>query len=1048
MNDDRTQPDPERLLANSDWARRLAARLLGDAAAADDVVQEAWFAAATGGIPADLSVRAWLGGTVRHLALHARRSFARRRRHEGGAAVRDEVRVTPAGIAERVEGQRLLADAVAALEEPFRTAVVLRYFDGLSGAAVAKRLGVPAATVRWRLMRGRELLRERLDRHFGGDRKAWCLALVPLAGPPPFLASLGIAAGKAAQGVLSMKLKSQLVAAATALLVLFGTYELVFRADHAAPDAKRSGTAVAASGAEVSPDAPRGSAPAIAAAPFAEEAERDGAGAAARRTPATAAFRILARCVDERGVPISGATLVEAKHAETLRGASGADGRVEIEAALPVQDLDRIGTSFEMRAVFLVRRPGFAYTRHRATVTHARPNDLGDIVLPAGGAVRGTVCDVSRNPVAGARVVPVATEIEAETRSAWRKKPYRPGDENPWADTDAAGRFELWVAPGGTRLVAGAAGFGHDVSEPLDVRAGGMAGPVELRLERVDPPADPSIEGRVRDPEGRPVTDAAVTLAFGAAGGSSRSKDVFTDGEGRFRTALKSPDPAQALALTVRAGNARLAAVRIEGIRPGTKGLEIRLPAGRTMQVDVVDAGGDAVRAGAVVLLPAGEDHSGPIRPVELFRSALGTGAAGGAVAVTIPALPFVVEVDAPGFDVFRDGPLDPAGAAARLRCVLTRLPGIRGRVRAGKSPVAGARVVVHADAGEGRHVVCNGFPSWVRERAVAEARTGDDGAFDVACRRAGLYRLEVEAAGFAAATHGPFDIDPARGIDGLDLALADGGAIEGRVLAGLGGRVAGTVVAISQGGVRVLAQPVGSDGAFRFTGLAPGPWMMKGLKRMPDPSSFHLLEGAGSRPPFPWACEVRSGETTRRDLDLSEGTPVVVEGAIGYAAPGTPAWSARLISEPKDFQGRVVRADVDAAGRFRAELPWPGAWDLVLTLNGPEHTLTEIRDRIDARAPAASWARTIPTGMLTWTPAAGAAIRPLRHEWQGEGSLRVVSHLHPDASGRPLEVAVPAGRGRIRAADPAAEGSTEPSDSGIRDVDVPAGGVLAIEGR
>lgn len=76
--------------------------------------------------------------------------------------------------------QRLVA-AVKALDEPYRTVVLLRWFDGLKPAAIARRTGAPVETVRTRLKRALEQLRWRLDEHHGGERATWGLLLLPTA---------------------------------------------------------------------------------------------------------------------------------------------------------------------------------------------------------------------------------------------------------------------------------------------------------------------------------------------------------------------------------------------------------------------------------------------------------------------------------------------------------------------------------------------------------------------------------------------------------------------------------------------------------------------------------------------------------------------------------------------------------------------------------------------------------------------------------------------------------------------------------------------------
>ena len=56
-------------------------------------------------------------------------------------------------IVARLETQRRVVDAVMALDEPYRTVVVYRYFDDLPPKEIAARLGVPVGTVKTRLKR-------------------------------------------------------------------------------------------------------------------------------------------------------------------------------------------------------------------------------------------------------------------------------------------------------------------------------------------------------------------------------------------------------------------------------------------------------------------------------------------------------------------------------------------------------------------------------------------------------------------------------------------------------------------------------------------------------------------------------------------------------------------------------------------------------------------------------------------------------------------------------------------------------------------------------
>ncbi|MGE0192981.1 MAG: RNA polymerase sigma factor [Planctomycetota bacterium] len=168
------------LLEHGAFLRRLAGRLVRSEAEADDVVQDAWVIALEREGPAPKKPRAWLAGIVRHRAQRTARDAARRRtRHE--RAARPEAIDATVDVAARLEVQRRIAEAVASLEEPGRTVIVLRYLDGETPARIAERLGVPVRTVESRLRRAREALRERLDALMG-SRAAWCLPLAAWLG--------------------------------------------------------------------------------------------------------------------------------------------------------------------------------------------------------------------------------------------------------------------------------------------------------------------------------------------------------------------------------------------------------------------------------------------------------------------------------------------------------------------------------------------------------------------------------------------------------------------------------------------------------------------------------------------------------------------------------------------------------------------------------------------------------------------------------------------------------------------------------------------------
>ncbi len=170
-------PNLEQLLDDSAWLNALARSLVADESQADDVVQDAWLS--TIRRPPPLLTRAWLAGVVRNLAFLALRKDSRRRKHERLAARSERDARLPAQTLERVELQRKVLDLVMGLEDPYRSTILLRYFEDMKTGEIARRQGVPEATVRSRLQRALGMLRARLDRLHGGDRKAWCAVLAP-----------------------------------------------------------------------------------------------------------------------------------------------------------------------------------------------------------------------------------------------------------------------------------------------------------------------------------------------------------------------------------------------------------------------------------------------------------------------------------------------------------------------------------------------------------------------------------------------------------------------------------------------------------------------------------------------------------------------------------------------------------------------------------------------------------------------------------------------------------------------------------------------------
>jgi len=180
------QPSPvriETLLAHRQWVHALARSLVRDESSADDVAQQTWQVALQSPPRNAGAARAWLGSVVRRIVLESQRRHVRRERREAVAARPEGVSAT-GDIVARVEIDRAVVNSVAELPEPYRTTLLLRFYDGLPPRDIAARMDVPVETVRSRVRRGLERVRAGLDGRHGGERGVWEAAIVPfLAGP-------------------------------------------------------------------------------------------------------------------------------------------------------------------------------------------------------------------------------------------------------------------------------------------------------------------------------------------------------------------------------------------------------------------------------------------------------------------------------------------------------------------------------------------------------------------------------------------------------------------------------------------------------------------------------------------------------------------------------------------------------------------------------------------------------------------------------------------------------------------------------------------------
>ncbi len=499
---------PDAILeGNLEWIRALAHSLVRDPDHADDLAQDTVVAALETSPAAIRVPRSWLATVALNLWRHRGRSEQRRRARESSAgelAIRQHDRESgetssPDDLVERVVVFREVAQHVLELHEPYRSAILMRFWDGLPPRAIAAKLGTTPATIQNRLARGLGLLREKLDRSRGG-REAWLSALLPCLRPP----TSGTAAllGGIAVNAKVIALAAALVLAVVALFV-FRELDAnpkpaaaVVAANALAPQAEASSrpngapSIVEPSAAELGPNE---RAPLAAPAPKPADPE----------PKAEARFHVRGRALDATGSAVTGLS---------IRSDGGG----------PVLATSRDGGWFELDADESLARcvsadPAWTTVRTAAIRRSAKIEPL--LVVARALDLQGSVRDVQGSPL-------VSSRVKLELPEGFEARFDRPLESSlglDWSATsDETGRFSLHGLPSidGAKLVAVLEGYARgEVDEPVF----GAADVAIVLARPPDPPAG-GLRGRVVDDVGRPVAKARVFLGLASVLSNERGE--------------------------------------------------------------------------------------------------------------------------------------------------------------------------------------------------------------------------------------------------------------------------------------------------------------------------------------------------------------------------------------------------------------------------------------------------------------------------------------------------------------------------------------------
>jgi RNA polymerase sigma factor (sigma-70 family) len=513
MSTNSFEPTMDDLIRHSAWLKRLARSLVTDPHLADDFIQETWVSALENPPRHIGNHRNWLGRVLRnqvtaHFRSNSRRTAREQRRAKDAEVLDSDAARYTESVVERGEVSQMLADSVMELEEPFRATLLMRFQEGLTPTEIAERMNAKVGTVRTRLNRGLEKLRQIVWNRHGKNWPECHNALVLFAG-----------VAKSTPWWTPMK-------AAIAATVAVGTLAMLaiqpWKADPQAVTSADLGGMEPASVNSVN---------AALAGPV--EADRTPSGEDSSSKPGSSAMGeeivIQGRCIDGNSLdPIEG---VQVKFSCVVYKTSG-ERFVREGWEQPMELVTGADGLFEFRTLdsddfFLyeitMTHPQYM-TRFGEWISNENPlesTDFGDVWLQTGTTLSGTVKDQDGNPMEG---VEVRFELPASANLI-------PLHSDPlWTEavTGSSGEFQLpSVTPSGRHQIQlRKTAYLPSGAQYLEIPNNSTLH-AELEMELA-----PFLEGQITFTDGTPADSVKVRVV---GQDTNRMPTSTTESDGRFR---------------------------------------------------------------------------------------------------------------------------------------------------------------------------------------------------------------------------------------------------------------------------------------------------------------------------------------------------------------------------------------------------------------------------------------------------------------------------------------------------------------------------------
>lgn len=984
-----TRAGLEALLAEEAWARRLAHGLVG-AHDGDELTQSVLLKALRR--PPGLlgSIRGYWKKALKNEASNLRRDRGRRQGRERAAALPESSAPDALDVMERIEQRRMLAEHLIALPTELRHVLVLHYEEQRTTREIARLLGVPSSTIRARLIRGRELLRERLQRAdphwYRGIALLARLQTAPATATPlpllvawimktPILVSVSLLAFVSVLGIAW--LWSTAPAAGNAGSRLPALALPAFESD--SPESTLDPPTASA------PSTGRTPGVAALASPGKERVEP------ATTFPELPEFRVTARLLDEQGLALPMARL-------TLNAPGGHELEPDPEGRIDAR-VSRAMLSDEGSFQWSADDPQGRYKWGAASVGEQGVVALGDIRLVPVARFHGRVVDTQGRGLGGVSVL-------VRTESA--NQPFDNGTIYHGGRSDENGRFDghrlegglsHWHA-GGRPGYAGTTGWSSPpVSARLELGATVDLG--DLVCTQRQAPSAPRLS--FKDDQGQAmlpeytyvrVRNRVSALEFEAGDSQLELPAYLNDGEN-----------VELLAVSMEHGLWASWLGEVRELRPG---LVVELIPMTTIRLRVRDSRSEPLPARSITVMAGAWDVL-----LGQYQVSPDSAESNEPIELLVPMRPLALQVmvgrsPEPPLLRFDSPPTEVIDVI-----VEAAFESLRGRVEFEGQPVPGARVSLHRGTRPGTRFMIEDLPGRFDGTAAQVTHSAAaNGEFSLPWSIDLPAVLVVRAAGFPDRV---IDLGPAPLATAKVVELQRFGRVQGTVHGATGVPLMGRYIALSRGALDSRTTRLDAEGNFAFGDVAPGAWHLR-ANRMEVEVAEGLAHWEASGKAWPGSdrsdrpdVRVIAEEVSQVQLNWPAPEQHTLQGRL--QVDGVPMAGWRVDAYPKlggassDSRGATTRTD--SQGRFMLEITGEGMFSW--SANPPSGWPTIQRD-VDLRKgePDPQWDIELQTAIVEVR--VGPHLSGLSYWTELPGGFQATGVLEDNQHQPTYRISVPAG--------------------------------------